>query len=183
MAERAAQRLVQLIRDNQDHLGTGFLGTPQLCTMLTKYGYTDVAYTLIRQTTPPSWLYPIKMGATTIWEKWLGLLPDRSINVGSFNHYAYGAVGNWLYRSVAGIAPDAPGYKRIVIRPMVCDQLQQAEASYASDYGLISSSWRLSPGKLEMDVIIPPNTRAKVWIPGHEVVELGSGQYHFSVSR
>jgi alpha-L-rhamnosidase len=210
MAVRAAERLVGLIRANQDHLGTGFLGTPYLCLVLTKYGYTDLAYMLLRQTTLPSWLYPVKMGATTIWEKWAALMPDSSINVGSFNHYAYGAIGNWLYRDVAGINPGKPGYQKIIIRPHIGGGLTEADASYLSDYGLIRSAWEAISGHLDLQVDIPPNTRAEVWIPARDVgkireqgrlltaisgvsllpaqkdcivVELGSGNYHFTVSR
>jgi alpha-L-rhamnosidase len=210
MATRAAQRLVELIHANQDHLGTGFLGTPYLCWVLTKYGYLDLAYVLLEQTTPPSWLYPVTMGATTIWEKWLSVLPDRSINVSSFNHYAYGAIGDWLYREVAGISPGSPGYQRITIHPHPGGHLTEADASYESDYGMVRSAWKRTGDRLEMAVEIPANTRAEIWIPakdidrvrekgqlvsaipgshvlssqnGDVVVEVGSGKYSFSVGR
>jgi alpha-L-rhamnosidase len=210
MATQAAQRLVELIKANQDHLGTGFLGTPYLCPVLTKYGYIDLAYALLEQTTPPSWLYPVKMGATTIWEKWLSLLPDRSINVSSFNNYAYGAIGDWLYREVAGICPGSPGYQRIIIHPHPGGQLTEADASYDSDYGMIRTAWKLTTGQLEMEVTIPPNTRAEIWIPARDpgavrekgqplsaipgmqpsrindgcvIIEAGSGNYIFTTAR
>lgn len=210
MAMEAAQRLVALIHVNQDHLGTGFLGTPYLCPVLTEYGHVDLAYKLLQQTTPPSWLYPITMGATTNWEKWDGLKPDGSINVGSFNHYAYGAIGNWLYRDVAGLTPGLPGYQRIIIHPHISGQLTAADASYQSDYGPVCSGWTLGSDQLMMNVVIPANTRAEVWIPAadaHQVLEegkplttlpgiqllpsregcviaaLGSGTYHFTVNR
>jgi alpha-L-rhamnosidase len=210
MAVRASERLVDLIHTNQDHLGTGFLGTPYLCIVLTKYGYTDLAYTLLRQTTQPSWLYPVKMGATTIWEKWTALMPDSSINVSSFNHYADGAIGNWLYRDVAGINPGKPGYQKIIIHPHIGGGLIEANASYLSDYGLIRSAWETISDQLDLRIEIPTNTRAEVWIPARDVgeirergrllatisgvnllpaqkdcivVELGSGSYHFTISR
>lgn len=210
IAARAAQRLVELVKANQDHLGTGFLGTPYLCPVLTKYGYPDLAYALLEQTTPPSWLYPVKMGATTIWEKWLSVLPDRSINVSSFNNYAYGAIGDWLYRDVAGIRPGSPGYRRIIIHPHPGGRLTEADASYDTDYGMIRSSWKQTGDGLDLDVEIPANTRAEIWIPAKEIdkvrekghamssipgmqllgskdgdigIEVGSGKYSFSTSR
>jgi alpha-L-rhamnosidase len=210
IATRAVQRLVELVKANQNHLGTGFLGTPYLCPVLTKYGYVGLAYTLLEQITPPSWLYPVKMGATTIWEKWLSLLPDRSIIVSSFNNYAYGAIGDWLYRDVAGICPGVPGYQRIIIHPHPGGRLTEADASYESDYGLIRSAWKQIADQLEMEVVIPPNTRAKIWVPardpgairekgqplsaipgmrssgahdGYVIIEVGSGNYVFTTAR
>jgi alpha-L-rhamnosidase len=209
MAERAAQRLVDLIHANQDHLGTGFLGTPYLCPVLTQYGYTDLAYTILRQTTPPSWLYPVTTGATTIWEKWHAMLPDGSLDSCSFNHYAYGAVGDWLYRVVTGITPGAPGYKKIIFYPHIGDGLTSVDASYESGYGRIGSSWRISGDTLKMEIEIPANTQADIWIPakqvdqvreqgkelstlsgaatlgikeGHIIIKLGSGKYSFAVT-
>jgi alpha-L-rhamnosidase len=112
----AANRLVQNISSYGNHLTTGFLGTPYLCHVLTRIGHPDVAYTLLTQETFPSWLYPVKMGATTIWERWNGIRPDSSFepaSMNSFNHYAYGAIGDWMYRVVAGLDTyaDQPGYK------------------------------------------------------------------------
>jgi alpha-L-rhamnosidase len=176
MATRCVERLVALIHANQDHLGTGFLATPYLCFVLTQYGYTDLAYTLLKQTTMPSWLHPVKMGATTMWEKWGEIMPDSSISEGSFNHYAYGAIGNWLYRVVGGISPGIPGYQKIVVHPHIGGGLSEADASYESDYGLIRCAWQSDPGQLKLEVEIPANTRAEVWIPtgnAHEVREGG----------
>ena len=103
---QAAARLAQIMRDNNYHLTTGFVGTPYLCHVLSRFGQTDVAYELLNQESFPSWLYPVKKGATTIWERWDGIKPDGSFQdagMNSFNHYAYGAIGEWLYRVVAGI--------------------------------------------------------------------------------
>ncbi|RYD92174.1 MAG: alpha-L-rhamnosidase, partial [Sphingobacteriales bacterium] len=113
---QAAARLAANIGRYGDHLTTGFLGTPYLCHVLSRFGYADVAYKLLLQETYPSWLYPIKMGATTIWERWNGIKPDGTFEtptMNSFNHYAYGAIGDWMYRVVAGIdtKTEAPGYK------------------------------------------------------------------------
>jgi alpha-L-rhamnosidase len=210
MTNGAMGRLVALIHANQDHLATGFLGTPYLCGVLTKYGHADLAYVLLEQTTPPSWLYPVKMGATTIWEKWQGLMPDGSINVGSFNHYAYGAIGQWLYQDVAGIGPGSPGYQRIIIHPHLGGGLTEADADYLSDYGVIRSGWKVDSGRVRMEVEIPANCRAEIWIParnidavrersgslsaipgmlllppreGYVLVEAGSGKYFFTVTQ
>ena len=182
LTEKAMQRLVALIHANADHLGTGFLGTPDLCPVLSRYHEDSLAYTILLQRTLPSWLYPVTMGATTIWEKWNGLLPDGSITVGSFNHYAYGAIGHWLYSEVAGIQPGSPGYQTIIIHPHPDARLGTAKASYQSDYGLIRSAWKLEGGRLTMTVDIPANTHAEIWIPAtdpQQVIPVGSGHYVF----
>ncbi len=113
----AADRLVKNIKQYGNHLSTGFLGTPYLCHVLSRFGHTEMAYTLLLQETYPSWLYPVKMGATTIWERWDGMKPDSTFQtptMNSFNHYAYGAIGDWMYRVMVGIdtEEDRPGYKR-----------------------------------------------------------------------
>ncbi len=115
---QAAKRLVDNIRSYDNHLTTGFLGTPYICHVLTRFGYTDVAYDLLLQKSYPSWLYPVTMGATTIWERWDGIKPDGTFqtpDMNSFNHYAYGAIGDWMYRIIAGIDTDQknPGYKSL----------------------------------------------------------------------
>src|SRR5690606_16678553 len=130
------------------HLATGFLGTPDLLPVLTATGHTDVAYRLINQRSYPSWGYEIDKGATTIWERWNSIMPDGSfgdVNMNSFNHYAYGAVGNWMYRTIAGIQPDPdhPGYKHFVVAPKPGGGLTSARATYESKYGTIASAWRL----------------------------------------
>ena len=207
----AAQRLADNVKSYGNHLTTGFLGTPYLCHVLTRFGYTDVAYQLLFQKTYPSWLYPVRMGATTIWERWDGIKPDSTFqtpSMNSFNHYSYGAVGDWMYRVITGIDSyeDAPGYKHIKIQPHLTDSLTYADATLKTYYGNIRSHWKRNNGKLEMDVEIPANTRATVYIPtssidsikegdaplnssknakvvGKEgdyvVVEVGSGKYHF----
>lgn len=209
---QAAQRLVENIKRYGMHLTTGFLGTPYLCHVLTRFGYTDTAYALLLQETYPSWLYPVKMGATTIWERWNGEKPDHSFEtpgMNSFNHYAYGAIGDWMYRVVAGIdtREDAPGYRHILIHPHPGGKLTQATATLQTYYGQLSSSWQLRNGQLLLDVEIPANTRATVYVPvqhnavvqeggqpvtarkdiqvvstGQDVMtlEIGSGRYHFT---
>lgn len=170
----AAKRLVEEIRQNQYHLTTGFAGTPYLCHVLSRYGYTDIAYELLNQESYPSWLYPVKQGATTIWERWDGIKPDGSFQdaaMNSFNHYAYGAIGEWLYRVVAGIEldPEAPGYKRFLIQPQPGGQLTYASASLDSMYGRIESKWTLEDDGFQLAVAIPANTESAVHLPAQSV--------------
>ncbi|MDF3078373.1 MAG: alpha-L-rhamnosidase [Sphingobacteriaceae bacterium] len=167
---QAAKRLADNIASYGNHLTTGFLGTPYLCHVLTRFGYNDVAYKLLLQDTYPSWLYPVKKGATTIWERWDGIKPDgtfQAISMNSFNHYAYGAIGDWMYRTVTGINGDqsAPGYKKIVIAPQPGGGLTNASAELETLYGKIKSSWQKSGDKYSYDIIIPANTSAKVILP------------------
>jgi alpha-L-rhamnosidase len=163
MRPLAVERLVKAIRQGHYHLTTGFLGTPYLCHVLSRYGHTDVAYELLTQESYPSWLYPVKQGATTIWERWDGIKPDGSFqdaSMNSFNHYAYGAIGEWLYRVVAGIEvdPAEPGYKRFHLQPQPGGQLTYASASLDTMYGRVESSWALEGDALHVAVTIPPNT-------------------------
>jgi alpha-L-rhamnosidase len=208
---QAATRLVENVRSYGNHLSTGFLGTPYLCHVLSRFGYDDVAYTLLEQENYPSWLYPVKMGATTIWERWDGIKPDSTFQtpgMNSFNHYAYGAIGDWMYRVASGIDTEesAPGYKRIVIKPHPGGKLTSAKADLETPYGLVSSSWKKENGKIILEIKIPANTRATIYIPTsnknsvtesqkqiggskeivsktgedkYAVVEVGSGVYRF----
>ena len=132
-----------------------------------------------------SWLYPVTMGATTIWERWDSMLPDGSINPGemtSFNHYALGAVADWMQRTIGGLAPAEPGYRRVEIRPRPGGGLIHARASHLSPYGLIECAWKIEAGKIDLEVVIPPNATALVTLPGSEAapVEVGSGSWHWS---
>lgn len=213
LREQAAQRLVNNIHRYGNHLTTGFLGTPYLCHVLSRFGHTDVAYELLLQDTYPSWLYPVKMGATTIWERWDGIKPDGSfeaVSMNSFNHYAYGAIGDWMYRVIAGVdtKEDAPGYKQIVIKPHVGGNFTFANVDYETLYGKVSSHWKIDSTEFHLDVQIPANTTATVYIPakdskslmdggkpvandikvdgmedGYIKLEVGSGSYNFSVDK
>jgi alpha-L-rhamnosidase len=181
---KAEERLANLIHQNNDHLGTGFLGTPYLLWVLVRYGYTDLAFTLLKQNTVPSWLYPLTKGATTIWEKWDGIRPDGGFDVSSLNHYSYGAVGDWLYRYVAGIDAAEPGYRKIRIQPHVGGGLTWVKASYHSPYGTIVSNWKKKGKHLILQVVIPPNTTATILLPGKSQVtpmEVGPGHYRWVV--
>lgn len=182
---QAAARLAKNIARYDNHLTTGFLGTPYLCEALSKFGYDDVAYKLLLQKTYPSWLYPITMGATTIWERWDGIRTDGSFeesSMNSYNHYSYGAIGDWMYRHIAGIQPSSAGYKKIVIKPVPGGGLSWAKAFYNCPYGRIESEWKLTGGTIELAVTIPPNTTADVFVPDAKGINykhymVGSGTY------
>ncbi|WCN79269.1 family 78 glycoside hydrolase catalytic domain [Micromonospora sp. LH3U1] len=211
---RAADRLVANVQRHDWHLSTGFLGTPDLLPALTATGHLDVAYRLLLNDTYPSWGYEIAKGATTIWERWDSIKPDGSfgdVGMNSFNHYAYGAVGDWMYRTVAGIQPDAanPGYAHVTFAPQPGGNLTSAKASYRSAYGTIGSDWDIDArGDMRLRLTLPANTTATVRFPapGREAVteggrpaeqadgvrfvrmdgavavyEIGSGSYSFAV--
>ena len=195
--------LAALVRDIEargKHLSTGFVGASYLPFVLSDNGYMDLAYELLFQTSWPSWLYPVTQGATTIWERWDGWTVENGFqdwNMNSFNHYAYGAIGDWLYRVVAGIQsdPQHPGYKHIILKPQPGGRLSWARASYDSAYGTISSGWMRLDGGLEWRVSVPPNTTATAYVPAGEgdsvtldgkavegtTFELGAGSYLFVV--
>ncbi|WP_240915373.1 family 78 glycoside hydrolase catalytic domain [Chitinophaga oryziterrae] len=176
---KSAGRLEALVRTNSNHLATGFLGTPYLLHALSKHGYVSTAYDLLNQDTYPSWLYPVKMGATTIWEKWDAIRPDSTVQATSYNHYSYGAVGDWLYRVVAGIDAASPGYKNIIIRPRPGGGLTWVKASYNCPQGRIVSNWEIDGGKVIMHIEIPAGTKATIYVPGKENVEVGEGKFTF----
>jgi alpha-L-rhamnosidase len=178
--QQAAAKLVENIKSYNTHLTTGFLGTPYLCHVLSRFGYSNLAYQLLEQETYPSWLYPVKMGATTIWERWDGIKPDGTFqtpNMNSFNHYAYGAIGDWMYRVIAGIDTydDAPGYKHIRIKPVIGGKMTYARADYQSNYGKVVSGWKVENGKLTMDVHIPANTKATIYVPAKVATDISEG--------
>jgi len=171
--ETSVQSAAYLARDVEQfgHITTGFLGTPLISLTLTETGRNDLAYLLLNRKEYPSWLYPVTMGATTIWERWDGQKPDSTFQtpgMNSFNHYAYGAIGKWLYQVVAGIGidPEQPGYKHILIHPRPGGGLTHARATHESMYGTIVSGWEWSEESLTMEVTIPVNTSASILIPG-----------------
>jgi alpha-L-rhamnosidase len=212
---QAAERLAADVRAHDNHLTTGFLGTPDLTEVLSRYGHLDVAYRLLTQDTYPSWLYPVKRGATTIWERWDGIRPDSTFQdpgMNSFNHYAYGAIGDWMYRVVAGIEidPAHPGYQHVLIQPHPGGGVTHARAALETQYGRVASGWELHDGTLAVDVEVPPNASATVRLPHATlaqvtesgsalsravgvhaprqeatdvVMEIGSGSYRFSYPR
>lgn len=180
LIEKAAERLADNVTTFK-HITTGFVGTPLVCQVLSDYGYTDLAYMLLNREEYPSWLYPITMGATTIWERWDGVKPDSTFQdsgMNSFNHYAYGAIGEWLYRVVAGIEIDEnePGYKHILIQPRPGGSLTDAGASIHSMYGKVESSWKILGDQFNITITIPHNTHATTILPNaklEEVLESG----------
>lgn len=185
---KAAAHLVRLIRDAGGHLRTGFLGTPFVVSVLDETGHGDLAYELLFQETYPSWFYSINQGATTMWERWNSYTRDKGFGdakMNSFNHYAYGAVGRWMYERVAGLAPDPanPGYKHFFVRPLTGKQLTSARAELETPYGRASSAWARENGKVTLDVVVPPNTTATVEFPGGRKPEtLAAGAYRFKVN-
>lgn len=168
---RTARMLAEHVEENGIHLTTGFVGTPYLCLVLSRFGYTDLAYKLVLQKEYPSWLYSVLQGATTIWEHWDGIKPDGSFwsdAMNSYNHYAYGAIGDWLYRVAGGIDLLEPGYKKIKIAPQFGEHFTWASASYEAVYGQIKVSWcKGEHNMVEMEITIPANTTADVFIPAH----------------
>lgn len=175
-----AARLADIVRNNNYHLTTGFVGTPYLCHVLSRYGQTDVAYELLNQESYPSWIYPVKKGATTIWERWDGIKPDGSFQdagMNSFNHYAYGAIGEWLYRVVAGIETDPaePGYKHILFQPQPGGGLTSVRATLDSPYGPLAAAWELTAQDFRLNVTVPPNAHATVRLPAQALADVAEG--------
>jgi alpha-L-rhamnosidase len=183
--QHAGKRLAAVVRANRYRISTGFVGTPLICDALCSAGEYQAAFRLLTQRECPSWLYPVAMGATTIWERWDSLLPDGSVNPGemtSFNHYALGAIGDWLQRSVAGLTPSAPGYRRLDIRPRPGGGLTSACARHRSPYGMAACCWKIEAGVITVEVEVPPNSTAQVTLPekNEAPIEVGSGSYRWS---
>jgi len=201
-----------LFRDVESfkHITTGFLGTPLINDVLSDYGRIDLAFYLLVRKEYPSWLYPVTKGATTVWERWDGIKPDGSMqdeSMNSLNHYAYGAIGDWIYRTVGGINAVEPGYKRTLIRPTIGGGIDSATTEYESVYGKVATKWSVDGDAFSLEVTIPANTSSLVEIPassletvlldgvpvaksksgeliawedGYCRVELGSGVYKFN---
>jgi len=189
MKRAFGDRLVGLIQKRDWHLSTGFVGVGRLMQALTMTGHADVAEKLLLQTTYPSWLYPVTQGATTIWERWDGYRADKGFQdpgMNSFNHYAMGAVGDWMYASLAGIGQEfgSRSYRKIVIEPHVTGGITWAKATLDSVRGQIESAWKLEGDVFTLDVTIPANTTATVVLPGARRVEnkVGSGRHHFTAN-
>ena len=210
---KAAQYLADDIKAKGDHLSTGFVGVSYLLPVLTQNGHADTAFALLLQDSFPSWLFSVKHGATTIWERWNGWTPDHGFEnpgMNSFNHYSLGSCGEWMYDSLAGIGvdPTQPGYKHILIHPHVGGGLTRAARTYRSIRGPIACAWTVTGGKLALDVTIPVNTTATVFVPAkakqavneggrpadkapgvtaarreadEAIYDVGAGTYHFTV--
>ncbi|OCT15635.1 alpha-L-rhamnosidase [Paenibacillus pectinilyticus] len=176
--ERLAATLAEYVKEQKYHLTTGFVGTPYLCHVLTENGYHDIAVKLVQQEDYPSWIYSIHQGATTIWEHWDGIKPDGTFwsrDMNSYNHYAYGAIGDWLYRKVAGLDSDdcQPGYKRVLFRPRTDSALTFAKAALVTNYGEVRSEWKIEEdGVVRYTFELPPNTSGDAVLRGAKLSEV-----------
>ncbi|MDR6941363.1 family 78 glycoside hydrolase catalytic domain [Mucilaginibacter pocheonensis] len=182
LPEEKAKNLVALIKANHNHLATGFMGTPYIMHVLSKYGYNDLAYTLLNQQDCPSWLYMVNKGATTMWEKWDAIKPNGEMQEMSLNHYAFGAIGNWIYENIAGIQAAAPGYQVIRITPQPGGGLTWAKGSYLSKYGLIKSEWQIKNKTITYAISIPKGTTAIIQLPGKAVKTVNPGHYSYTLT-
>lgn len=183
--DAAARRLATLVEEADFHIATGFVGTPVICDALTDSGHIDTAYALLLKRTCPSWLYPVTQGATTIWERWDSLLPDGNVNPGdmtSFNHYALGAVADWLHRVVAGMAPAEPGYRRLLVRPRPGGGLTHASAAKDTPYGRAEVSWLREADTFSVHLTVPAGVTAIVDLPGRSPETVGSGHHRWHIS-
>lgn len=179
LAERYSAQLAQWLKDTNYDLITGFVGTPYICHVLSKFGHEDAAYELLFKKEYPSWMYQVTQGATTVWEHLDGIKPDGTLwnpRMNSFNHYAYGSVAEWIFKEIAGLQPceDAPGYKRFRILPCAGVQLEDAGFTYESMYGTIVSAWKKVDGGIKYDITIPANTEAEVYLRGNDILQNGS---------
>lgn len=181
--DRVLKTLISNIERHKNHLSTGFVGTPYLCHALSENGAHDTAVSLFLKEDYPSWLYAVNMGATTIWERWNSIHPDGSFDesgMNSLNHYAYGSIGDWLYRKVAGLSQIEPGYKSFLVRPMLTKGLEETSLHFDSVYGpiVIENSCKL--GRIHLHVEVPPNTHAQIHLPEkEEILKVGSGVYDY----
>ena len=207
LQQKAVKHLLEAIKRSNYHLQTGFLGTPLLCNVLSNFGHNDIAYKLYTQTEYPSWLFPVKQGATTMWERWNSYTIKEGfgeVSMNSFNHYAYGAIEEWIMSHNLGIQRDEnrPGYKHILLQPKIDDTFSFVKGGFRSVYGDISSAWEIKPSGTEIEFTIPANTTATFTLPvssmdnlklkkgkkgvssksfddGKAVYELKSGTYKF----
>ncbi|RWR23421.1 alpha-L-rhamnosidase [Microbacterium enclense] len=176
--ERAGHRLAQLVAASGHRISTGFAGTPFVLDALAETGHADAAFALLMQTESPSWLHPVTLGATTIWERWDSLLSDGTVNPGemtSFNHYALGAVADFLHRRIVGIAPLTPGYREIAVSPLVGGGLTWAAGSLESPHGTIRVRWERDGDTVRLEAEVPPDCTAVIQLPGRDAVRVGAG--------
>lgn len=176
---KMVEHLVKLIEENDFRLDTGFLSIPFLMDVLCDNGKADVAYKLLFQTSCPSWLYEINAGATTMWESWGAITEDGTVSTYSYNHYAFGCVGEWMYRHLGGLQATSPGYKTFRIEPACDSGLSSVSAAEETPYGRISTFWIKKDGMITLHVEVPANTQAEIVLPDGETVIVGSGTYDF----
>ncbi|KAB2341605.1 glycoside hydrolase family 78 protein [Actinomadura rudentiformis] len=180
---RAGERLAKLVAKAGYKISTGFAGTPFVTEALSSTGHIDEAYLLLMETGCPSFLYPVTMGATTIWERWDSIRPDGTINpsgMTSLNHYALGAVAAWLHRVVGGLSPIEPGYRTMRVAPQPGGGLTHATTTHDTVHGRVRVAWRIAEGRMQVDVTIPSGTEAEVTLPLHPdaaVVKVTGGSH------
>lgn len=171
-----------LVLENGDHLNTGFVGTPILCPALSQTGHHDTAVTVLLQEDFPSWLYSVKLGATTIWERWNSVLPDGHMNpegMNSLNHYTYGSIAGWMLSWLCGIRPVEPGYRRIILEPRPDRRLGHARAELETAAGRVVCTWRYEGEILQYEIAVPFGVTAELSLPGEKPRELSAGSYRF----
>ncbi|MBC7785781.1 MAG: family 78 glycoside hydrolase catalytic domain [Burkholderiales bacterium] len=181
----AVDRLISLIKDRNWHLCTGFLGTPLLCPVLSRFGRLDIAYKLLMQETYPGWLYPVSIGATTMWERWNSWTPDKGfveIGMNSLNHYAYGAIGEWIYANLGGISldPANPAYKHFFVAPKPGGGIKRAKSHLKSLHGLIEVEWQITGTIFTLKARVPANTTATITLPGGTSHKVAAGSHEFT---
>ncbi|KAI9148112.1 Alpha-L-rhamnosidase [Paramyrothecium foliicola] len=182
--DSAAETLRAIVSENDYLVGTGFAGTPTLGPALQRIEAVEDFYKMLLQTKVPSWLYQVVMNGTTTWERWDSLLPNGTVNPGemtSFNHYAFGAVSDWIHRTIGGLAPAEPGWKKIAVEPIPGGGITRADTRYVSGYGEVRAKWWVESGEFYLNLWVPPNTKAVVKLPrADKSVEVGSGfhEYH-----
>lgn len=183
LREFAGNRLAELVRNNNYRVSTGFAGTPFITHALTDTGHVDEAFRLLLEEGCPSWLYPVTMGATTVWERWDSMLPDGTINPGemtSFNHYALGAVADWMHKAIGGIRPLEPGYARVLLAPQPGEGIDWARTSLKTPHGTINVEWRLDGGAMQFAATVPHGVTADVVLPGRQRFSVQGGTHSFT---
>lgn len=181
--KKIVRTLMSNIEDHKTHLTTGFVGTPYLCHALSENGAHETAAAVFMKEDYPSWLYAVNKGATTIWERWNGIYPDGTMphpGLNSMNHYANGSIGDWMYRKIGGISQMEAGYHKFCVKPMFVRGIEEAETILESPYGKIRSYWKCRNKQITVEVSVPANTTAWIWLPEkEEVKKVGSGEYTF----
>lgn len=178
--DKFGTKLAEIIHANGDRLDTGFLPTPYLLDALCIGGQRELAYTLLYQTESPSWLAQVKRGATTIWESWEMYQPDGTPKKESFNHYTYGTVDDWIFRTIGGVDQEDTGYRRLMIHPQPDKSLTWAKRSFETENGTVSVSWKREGGQFILTADIPCNTTARIILPDGTQHTVGSGHYTFN---
>jgi alpha-L-rhamnosidase len=184
LRRRVGDRLAFVVRRDGYLIATGLVGTAVIAQALTMAGHLDTAERLLFQSEAPSWLFPVRVGATTVWERWDGLRGDGSLNPGamvSFNHVALGSVAAWLHADIAGLSAAEPGYRRIRIAPHPLRRLTHARAEHLTPYGLAVAGWERVDGRVRVHAEVPANTGADVTLPDGRIVQVGSGQHEWFV--